>query len=484
MVVIGHDAVGAAVGENVGGMDGEGKMAWDRVYRWVLLPRLSEQEVFEKTIDAKICRQYEETQRELADQKHGHISNRHPDIHGEGERAEYRPALKKGSRPVLGKIKTALKENKTLRKNQLIYVETDSDNDNRIVSFGHHYYYRWRYADSVRQIQAGRSGIREPRPQLVKLADERLGEDGGKLSGVRSLLGYVADKDYGTQDIGDDDYGRYAGRVSINTAIEQIADGMTPDQRFVAWVDADKDDGTGRFNLPLKLLGQPKSSADMFYLDQSGVTGRFNTYGELPGVEESGVELAGRKFYPHQRVDAARNTPFATGKLDVKDLASKQATLARFISSPGARFRFTLRYRDLRDWELGAVMLALCPDLIRETGDNLMPEVEHTDEPVHFAQKLGYGKPLGLGSVDIRIKEHAQWTENDGENLPELTECSESVSDFVEQFVKMARERGFPLNDWLMVTNWADGGKVARGHPPLDWFGKKRKEQIRNRRKR
>jgi hypothetical protein len=89
---------------------------------------------------------------------------------------------------------------------------------------------------------------------------------------------------------------------------------------------------------------------------------------------------------------------------------------------PDTKFRFTLRFRDLRPWELGAVLFALEPERI----DSFLPHLNIRDivqsqlmttipaQPKHqprFALKLGHGRPLGMGSVQIQVDE--LWFVND-----------------------------------------------------------------------
>jgi len=157
--------------------------------------------------------------------------------------------------------------------------------------------------------------------------------------------------------------------------------------------------------------------------------GTLCTYGDTPDDRAAG-ELRGRKFYLHQS-DAA-TTPqvyelrdrnqrdWASG--DKPHLVGDQAIIARFVSAPGTTFRFTLRFRDLRSWELGALLFTLTADqplveglmdnlTMRESVSglnrwlNLIPKWKVDDLHPLLALKLGHGRPLGLGSVCVQVND-------------------------------------------------------------------------------
>jgi len=372
-------------------------------------------------IPENIVNQYNRTQDELADMDVGHLSRR-SDIKSKSE--------KKSSRK-------AILQTKNLKVGQLIYV--DIDQDNNVVSFGHNFRYRWRYADSVRTVNGNER-------EIVKKQDaEEVDQQTACLTATRSLFGYVDDDTDNNETktnnlklgIGQKDYSRFAGRIAINTAVEVLGDGDALLDRFVQHSD--------HYHIPLKPLGEPNASAVEFYLNQDEIQthGYVNTYGDLPGVESSGVELNGRKFYRHQPKAREKAIYQAQGE----NIKSKHGTLARFICKPDRTFKYTLRFKNLRDWELGAVLLALNPDLIRQT--NFLQNHQEELDNVVYAQKLGYGRPLGLGSVINQIDKICLLN---SENIT-MGGATNQAKDYVQIFVNDAKN--LPVEDWLKVMNYS-----------------------------
>lgn len=457
----------------VGGIDGDAKLAWGQVYSRVAVANaiLTSGRII--NVLQVIVEQYLKTQEELADNEVGHLSTRHPDIDNQGH---YQSSRKRHSEHVPA-IKASIRRNTALKVDQLIFVEIDTENNDQIVSFGHHFRYRWRYADSVKTVQKDATGENKLRQEVTKLPGEHLGDTGGRLSGVRSLLGYV-DDDLGIAEDNNDNFKRLAGRISINTAVEQIDDNASLDDRFVVRNGADTEATETRYNIPLKILGQPKASADQWYLDQRSKTHKdqFNSYGYLPGHEESGVALAGRKFYNHQSVTQENY-------VDLDKSNSNQSTLARFVSKPGIRFRFTVRFRDLRDWELGAILLTLSPELVLddEKLKGILPKVANGDSTgsTKFAQKLGYAKSLGLGSVKIDICELHKL---------DSSQCcfvSDNAAVYVQMFGEYVENRPLKgaLKEWFSIMNYTGGQRQQSTYPLVSDYAKKKFEQLDARRK-
>jgi CRISPR-associated protein (TIGR03986 family) len=306
----------------------------------------------------------------LVDEKSGHFSERHPDAKEHGANARTR-------------ILAAAK-NVVFQPGDLIWIEWDSEK-RCIVSLGWHYYYRWAYTDTVRKDA---DAPKLERHGLFPVDDERSTDDEGApegLSPVRRLFGYNGANE-GSAGIGTDDYAQLMGRVSVNAALEVVGDGDTDDARF----------------LPptfLKVLGMPRPSAVEHYLKQphhpnSRPSDRATlvTYGDAAGYDTPG-ELAGRKFYLDRR-DAYTGKPWE----DASDTnrQNDRSTLALEASKAGRKFRFTVRFRDLDENELAAILVALCPDQFRVT-----LEGAHNDG---YCSKLGYARPLGWGSVRIEAK--------------------------------------------------------------------------------
>ena len=419
-------------------------------------------------VPREVVLHFQETLLHLRDTNCGHISERHPDIKEREQRTQVAKNIKK------------LQED-ALKPGQVIYVERKKQ-DQQITSIGTHELFRLRYADTVRTRfkgyaqERGESGgyfVMEPRPILAPLKEEQISEaerssltpniPPKKLSGARLLFGYVSDNSgknaSGSWGIGKGDFEKLAGRIAFNIAVEQTAD-HNNDTRFL-----NPDNGCA---VPLKVLGGPRPSAVEYYLDQSEIKkrqdgGTLITYGDLPGIDPPG-ELRGRKFYLNQPSAEKETSCFEETSADIKK--SKLATLARFVSKPGSKFLFKLRFRDLRPWELGTVLLALQPDNVEKLPD--LPDaimyhlkrLENLTGENKFALKLGHGRPLGMGSVKIGI-----------DDLILLEPAQADTKKLLEIAFKELSTRIRPLADkvvlqWLKVQQYA--GRTKASYPQKD----------------
>jgi CRISPR-associated protein (TIGR03986 family) len=353
---------------------------------------------------------YLNTLRHLVDLRHGHFSERHPDV----------------PKDLAGHVATKrileAAEHEVFSAGDLIWVEWDKQKE-CIVSLGWHYYYRWAYADTVRQ-----KGWRDERVGLFPLREERIIDHDGaptELSSVRRLFGYTEDNE-GSKGIGNGDYTQLMGRLSVNAAIEVLEPGDTEQRRF----------------LPptfLKELGMPRPSAVEHYLEQPyyprerpSDSARLVTYGDAAGYDEPGI-LAGRKFFL-DRKDAYNGEPW---KDDSKEnRLNERSTLALEASRPGRRFRFTLRFRDLDPDELVAVLVALCPNQFRD--------ILGGDSRDGYCSKLGYARPLGWGSLQIEAK--MLLLLDSVSDRPTLTPVDD-LSAWIQQYFRKTPM----LNEWLDV---------------------------------
>ncbi|MFF4020646.1 TIGR03986 family CRISPR-associated RAMP protein [Streptomyces sp. NPDC001843] len=155
--------------------------------------------------------------------------------------------------------------------------------------------------------------------------------------------------------------------------------------------------------LPLPILGQPKPQQGRFYL---------GTHTDAPAALQDRLErarwyipgqtLRGRKAYWHHRglpdtywdnpLTDATQTPDPTGRFqeyrrpdkDGKPQRDNQNRSIRGWIPPGSAFTFTIGVTNLTDTELGALLWLL-----------RLPEGHH--------HRLGYGKPLGFGSVRLEL---------------------------------------------------------------------------------
>lgn len=396
-----------------GGIDGEGDLAsafgrGTKVHSEALVHLDELGNGSEMTIPAPVYNQYIKSQKVLANETVGHISKGHP--------------LSINSRVVSRNIESAT----ALVKNQLIYVEVEIENNEfkAIKSIGHHYQYRWAYTSSIK-VKNGKQ-----RDEVALHKDEVIANDEKlkninplKLSGPRLIFGYTRSE---TTPIGKGKYERLAGRIAINHAVSVgVPQYLNP---------------VNGFCVPLKILGQPKPSAWEFYLKQN--ESEPVTYGNLPSDE--GGDLAGRKFYLHQLGTALADIQALPNNEDTNKcpVRSDQAPLARFICDAGTEFKFAIRYSQLRPWELGALLVTLQPNRI---GENTKK----------YAHKLGLGRPLGLGSVEI--------TEA---ILPsDITKKAVDALNVRLDKVDAIRSR------WLEIHEFADRGQL--GYPTVTDRGEK-----------
>lgn len=385
-------------------------------------------------IPAPVLGQYRQTLKHLLDTDHGHFSGRHPNIRNV-----------EGRRLATSAVNTAAHE-EAFQIGDIIWVEWDPARK-QVVSFGWHYYYRWAYQDTVRTRGLKATARVELAPTDEEYVDPRSAAPHippRGLTSVRRLFGYTGDSD-GSKSIGKGHHSQLMGRISINAAIEVVR-------------GAERD----RFLPPtfLRELGQPKPSAVEHYIKQKELRelrphdeAELATYGDAAGYDRSG-ELAGRKLY----LDRADAYPDHVDFKDAKAWEDKgqenrrndRSTLAIEASRPRSRFRFTLRFQHLEPGELAAVLLALCPNQFAK-------QVGGRDE---YCSKLGYARPLGWGSVQIRTAELHLLPEGSEDQPPQLT-----PKDVTEWFTAHRKEIDTKLLAmWLSLhrRNHEDAGDYPR----------------------
>lgn len=189
--------------------------------------------------------------------------------------------------------------------------------------------------------------------------------------------------------------------------------------------------------LTIPPLATPKPGR--FYLSPHNSAGR--------GPKRSGLfnkqhqQLSGRKVYPHHRglegIDlAALRKAFGyrppadpkTKKVRV-ERDTQNATLHGWVR-PGAQFQFVLQVTDVHQLELGALLWLLDP-----------ARAGSEDGPARH--RIGMGKPLGFGSVELSINPGATWFCT-GEAMrqrllkltaaPDRVEPGPTVSEYAEMF--------------------------------------------------
>jgi CRISPR-associated protein (TIGR03986 family) len=433
---------------------------------WIASDLLDHKNTVLCSVPAQIQAQYKATIEHLSDRNQGHLTGDHQ-------------LLRKIS-GTPDELSKAIKNAGKMTKDQLIYVEVIEKQGNyRITSLGHNFRYRWRYADTVRTRWNWNDKENQPDPEtrsvLQPLAQEK-GDCPKELSAGRLLFGYVAD-DEGTADMGKDHFSRLAGRIALNMAVENK-------EENVRFLNEDK-----ACTVPLKELAEPRPSAVEFYLQQDAERpdrGSLVTYGDVAD-EDQGGELNGRKFYLHQpaAADLKNKDLYETRDDEVK--ASNQASLARFVSVPKTQFRFSLRFRDLRLWELGALLTTLEPEYLLNHIEKLpdannlhhyatslksqiLTTGQKSEDYPFLAHKLGHGRPLGLGSVRIAIDEkviadspeNISLDSNDTANdIPEKAQTAfmDKLKERIEQNPQLATV----LKNWLGVHQFR--GQVQSAYP-------------------
>lgn len=418
-----------------GGIDGEGNLAkafdaQTKTYRYVLYPKDKYNREIKTvtTILKPVVQQYLKTQAILASESIGHLAPGYP--------------LKESINT--GQVVTAIEANTPLEKGQLIYVEYDPTTK-QITSLGHHYLYRWAYTSST-TTKAG-----QKRRELDKLPIESKDAATGQpqqLTGSRLLFGYAMDgQDDSQKELASGHFKRLAGRISFNTALE------VPGQKTLA----ERFENAGQ-PIILKVLGMPRPSAVEFYLKQTALPKKLSTYGDLP--RDAGADLAGRKFYRHQPSASNRTQLYKEGGDQPAANAEERGTRVHHLSKAGSIFKTTLRFDSLRPWELGALLAALQPEHI-EAALSMKPH------PEGYAHKLGYGKPLGLGSVRLSI-DGARWQRNDDWQWQQSQSTEASWKALQQEALTALKTRLFEnaarktnLESWLKARRWATQGSAA-----------------------
>lgn len=139
-----------------------------------------------------------------------------------------------------------------------------------------------------------------------------------------------------------------------------------------------------------KILASPKPSTFQHYLVQTDEGARQKLF--LRHYADSTPEatvLRGHKLYWHRKFNSLNDMKWhGTGRKpesQEREEAKKQLTSIRPVC-PNKKFGFRVHFENLSDVELGALLWVL-------------------ELPEGCAHKLGMGKPLGLGSVRISVKE-------------------------------------------------------------------------------
>jgi len=144
-----------------------------------------------------------------------------------------------------------------------------------------------------------------------------------------------------------------------------------------------------------KILGAPKFSCRSFYLEPSnpGVDVHNDEFVKLDtngGIKPNPIR--GRKFYWHHTKvwqnprDLSHVERLALPNDQRPDETQQNARIE--VLMPGAKFEFAIDFENLSDWELGLLLWTIA-----------LPDVSDG------AHHLGLGKPIGLGTIVLNIKQ-------------------------------------------------------------------------------
>jgi CRISPR-associated protein (TIGR03986 family) len=215
------------------------------------------------------------------------------------------------------------------------------------------------------------------------------------------------------------------GFVHFSTAtIDQ-----TPEEIQTTWVT-------------LKPLGKPHPSCWQFYLhaEESGPNAGYN---------DDNATINGRKLYWHKpgttadSVKDERKTEQRQPQPPDNQNKTVELLLEKTKQNTETAFTFTVDFENLSDADLGLLLLTLQPNLL---GEGNIP----SDKLYHH---LGMGKPLGLGSADVKITEFTvidrakryQSLIGDGKTVSTNPAESQPAKDSIDAFVaKALAEQGKP----------------------------------------
>jgi CRISPR-associated protein (TIGR03986 family) len=134
----------------------------------------------------------------------------------------------------------------------------------------------------------------------------------------------------------------------------------------------------GDFNATLAILSSPKPTNTQFYLLKNGQPdGRVD-------YDSHGAQLRGRKFYRHHGDEPSKRPDGKYEYKRVNGVKDDQNRSVRGVLNEGAVFKFAVEFENLHPLELGALLWSL-----------------RLGQGMHH--RLGYGKPLGLGSVKVEL---------------------------------------------------------------------------------
>jgi CRISPR/Cas system CSM-associated protein Csm3 (group 7 of RAMP superfamily) len=189
--------------------------------------------------------------------------------------------------------------------------------------------------------------------------------------------------------------------------------------------------------LPLAILSSPKPNQVRFYLGDL-VEGRSVAQPDgrsdvQAGYDEAGRTLRGRKVYPHhadlegreehwrEPWAASWSTPVRGHYREYLRPEGRRDDQNRSITGwvpPGARFAFDIRVWNLAEAELGALIWLL-------------------ELPERCRFRLGAGKPLGFGSVSLRLQREASMAVTGAEVAERYRSLGEETGPSTQPFDRL-----------------------------------------------
>jgi len=269
--------------------------------------------------------------------------------HQDEVRDRENPSVPENSKPSFSRF---IVDKEKLQNGDLVYVMLKYDDNNQPV------------VDFLVPVSVPRTGYRHNIDTLLPEEHLKACRKYESLCPACRVFGWVYKISKEDEEISKNKVTAYAGRVRLENAM------LISNARG-------KEEG-----ITLPVLSTPKPTTTRFYLsDYNGlpVQGEDDFRSGYDGKDEEGRlnRLRGRKFYRHHGSGDAKyyfdgNQP------------GRQNRTVRNIQKPGSRFEFKMEFENLTEVELGALLWAL--------------ELEEG-----MFHRLGLGKPLGFGSVKLRV---------------------------------------------------------------------------------
>ncbi|GAB6078826.1 TIGR03986 family type III CRISPR-associated RAMP protein [Hydrogenobaculum acidophilum] len=262
----------------------------------------------------------------------------------------------------------------------------------------------------------------------------------------------------------------------------------------VFFEDCNLESGKAYKRVFLKVLGNPKPTSFQLYLEQSTKEPTYEVPKDHLKTWNDNAKIRGYKLYWHKDTQNPQNKAytyyekdeqklkkqFKNCHLEYKDITTLTEEDVKKITncdkfqnplvkplSPGSVFKGRIRFENLTDYELGALLYAI--DLPSE--ENL-------------CHKIGMGKPLGLGSIKItsklfisdRKERYSKLFDGDnwalGEKEEDKTRFYKSFEDFLKSKLNLKAQSiwDIPRLKELKTMLTYDKSKVAKD----EWLEKTR----------